>query len=185
MDTNFKQMYMNTIEMLLDREYTIDKKYLNPTEDELVTNYEENNSKIEFTHEDKLVNIYFFYNKLGVNDIKLLFKKLLKEEINHIILVIKHKLTSYGKKEMTFLGKNMVKEIFFMDNMILNITKHYLVPKHELLTKEETKLFIKKFGKKIPHIKLNDKICRYYNGKIDQIFRIYRQNELYYRIVVL
>ena len=76
-------------------------------------------------------------------------------------------------------------EIFYFNEMIFNITKHVLVPKHELLNDTETKLFFQKFGKKIPYIKKNDKICRYFNGKIDQVFRIYRQNEIYYRIVVL
>ena len=59
---------------------------------------------------------------------------------------------------------------------------HYASALADLL---ETKLMIEKFGKKIPNIKITDKICRYYNGKIDQIFRIYRKNKLYYRIVIL
>ena len=118
---------------------------------------------------------------------KALFKILQEEEeeeVTHLILITKHKLTSYAKKELKLLGKNMEKEIFYFDELVFNITQHVLVPKHELLTVEETKLFLEKFGKKVPFIKTTDKVCRYYNGKIDQVFRIFRKSELYYRIVI-
>jgi DNA-directed RNA polymerase subunit H (RpoH/RPB5) len=43
---------------------------------------------------------------------------------------------------------------------------------------------IEKFGKnKLPQIKFNDPISRYFNCQVGDIFKIYRKNEMYYRIV--
>ena len=187
--STFRKIFNNTIEMLIDRGYDMkdfikNKKIINLTDEQLLQNTQivVRPSK---TETDKKVHIYFFNEKMGVNEVKELFVELNTLKVTHFIFITKNKLTSYAKKEMNNSGKNMEIEIFYNDDMIFNITKHVLVPKHELLTEQETKLFLKKIGKKIPHIKKNDKVCRYYNGKIDQIFRIYRRNELYYRIVAL
>lgn len=190
----FRTIYYNTLEMLLNRKYNV-KKYMNNqgrtkkfielSNEELIKKYKENNCSIDLFENNKKVQIYFCNEKLGIVQIKELLIKLLEQKIEHIILITKNKLTSYAKKEMNNLGKNLEKEIFYTNEMTYNIIKHELVPKHELLNSEETKLMIEKFGKKIPNIKITDKICRYYNGKIDQIFRIYRKDKIYYRIVVL
>ena len=63
-------------------------------------------------------------------------------------------------------------------------TSHELVPKHELLTPEEKEAFLRCLDKKIPCIKVTDRIVRHYDGRCGQIFRIYRKSELYYRLVV-
>ena len=184
--SNFRTIYYNTIKMLIDREYNMNKyfknnKLIKVTDEELIQS-----TKIIVTDKkDKIVHVYFFNEKMGVNEIKLLFEELKNDKVTHFIFITKNKLTSYAVKEMKKYEKNMEIEIFYNDEMLFNITEHILVPKHELLTLEENKLFIQKIGKKIPYIKRTDKVCRYYNGKIDQIFRIYRKSDIYYRIVVL
>ena len=188
---SFTKIYHNAIQMFIDRKYDMseylkNKKIIKRTDEDLIESYKENNCKLVLTKPNiKTATVYFFNEKVGINEMKELFKSLQSEEVSHLILITKYKLTSYAKKEMKLLGKNMEKEIFYFDELIFNITQHVLVPKHELLTEAEQKLFLAKFGKKVPHIKNTDKVCRYYNGKIDQVFRIYRKAELYYRIVVL
>ena len=183
---NFRKIYYNTLQMFVDRDYDM-KKYLKNKKLIQITDEQiaQNGRIIVNSNKDKKVHIQFFDEKMGVNEIKHLFEELNKEKVTHFVFITKYGLTSYAKKEMNKSGKNMEIEIFKSDKMLTNITKHFLVPKHELLTAEETKLFFKKIGKKIPHIKKNDPVCRYYNGKIDQVFRIYRQKELYFRIVAL
>ena len=186
--STFRTIYYNTIEMLVARNYDMkiylkNKKSIEITDKELIERTKIIVSPNSIT--DKKVHIYFFTEKMGVNEIKVLFEELKNDKVTHFIFITKNKLTSYAVKEMKKYEKIMEIETFYNDDMMFNITKHVLVPKHELLTKEENKFFIEKMGKKIPYIKKNDKVCRYYNGKIDQIFRIYRKNEIYYRIVVL
>ena len=187
----FQEIYKNTIDMLKARKYIMKDFYKNGKQikvsnEELIERYKDNKCKLIINKKsDSILSLFFYNSKIGINEVKELFGLLQEEKVTHLILVTKHKLTSYAKKEMKILGKNMEKELFYFDEMCFNITKHELVPKHELLNEKETRLFIKNIGKKIPHIKITDKVCRYFNGKIDQIFRIYRKNEIFYRIVVL
>lgn len=186
----FRKIYKNTIDMLIDRKYNMKShlkngKHIKRTDEDFLNDYKENNCKLVINkNKTDLVSIYFYNSKIGINELKELFEILKENEVKHLILITKHKLTSYAKKEMKILGKNMEKEIFYFDEKIINITKHELVPKHTLLTPKETEQFIKNMGKKIPHIKITDPQCRHYNGKVDQIFKIQRKAEIYYRIVV-
>jgi DNA-directed RNA polymerase I, II, and III subunit RPABC1 len=185
-----KKVYYNTLEMLIARNYHMDdfitKNKLKVISDEkLLEKYEKNNCRLNIKKQNNnIVSVFFFTSKIGINEIKNLFQIIKDEEINHYILITKKKITSYAQKEMKILSKGIEKELFYFDDLMINITKHNLVPKHILLTNEESRLFIKNIGKKIPYIKVNDPICKFYNGKIDQIFKIYRKNEIYYRIVV-
>jgi DNA-directed RNA polymerase I, II, and III subunit RPABC1 len=185
-----KKVYYNTLEMLISRNYHMNdfiykNKIKEISDEELLKKYEIDNCRLNIKKpNNNFVSVFFFTSKIGINEIKILFKIIKEDKINHFILITKKKITSYAQKEMKILTKGIEKEIFFFDNLMINITKHNLVPKHVLLTKEESILFMKNIGRKIPYIKINDPICKFYNGKMDQIFKIYRKNEIYYRIVV-
>lgn len=83
-------------------------------------------------------------------------------------------------------------EIFLKRDMMFNLIDSIYVPKHILLTREESSQFIKEYGvqkKELPRIFVSDPVARYYNAKIGQIFKIIRPSETsgysnYYRIVV-
>ena len=186
-----QQVYKTTLEMLKDRGYAMKSHFkkdvpILPSNEQLLEMYNENNCKMVVSKNKKeTTTVYFYWSKVGVNEVKDLFTTLQEDGVNHVILVTNEHLTSYATKEMKLLGKNMEKEIFYFNQLAFNITKHHIVPKHELLNEKETKLFVKNIGKKIPHILTTDPVCRYFNGKPDQIFRIYRKHEITYRIVVL
>lgn len=82
-------------------------------------------------------------------------------------------------------------EIFLKKEMMFNIVEHMYVPKHILLSNDETGQILKEYGmqkREMPRILLSDPISRYYHAKIGQIFRIIRPSEtsgysVYYRIV--
>lgn len=83
-------------------------------------------------------------------------------------------------------------EIFLKDEMMFNTIDSIYVPKHELLSDEDTTKLLDEYKaqkKDLPRILIFDPIARYYNAKIWQIFRIKRPSEttgfsIYYRIVV-
>ena len=75
-------------------------------------------------------------------------------------------------------------EIFYIDEIVFNVTKHHYVPKHFLLNENESKLIYNAYGYNLPQIDKTDIIVRYYGGKIGNIFKIIRPNNLYYRKVV-
>ena len=67
--------------------------------------------------------------------------------------------------------------------MVFNVTKHHYVPSHVLLNEKEAEIIYDSYGKNLPLIDKSDIIVRYYGGKIGNIFKIIRPNNLYYRKV--
>ena len=82
-------------------------------------------------------------------------------------------------------------EVFYFNEFLINIVDHDLVPEHILLKDKEKEEFLKLYNNqisKIPYILQNDPITRYYNAKINDIFKIKRVSltsgiSYYYRIV--
>jgi DNA-directed RNA polymerase subunit H (RpoH/RPB5) len=83
-------------------------------------------------------------------------------------------------------------EIFKTAELKINIVDHILVPKHIVLTQEESKLVLETYNAKkkdMPLISSTDPIARYYNMKSDDICKIERPSVMtcttpFYRIVV-
>lgn len=73
-----------------------------------------------------------------------------------------------------------------------DITKHDLVPKHELLDDKQKDEVLKKFGitlRQLPRILDNDPMSEMLGAKIGDVIRITRKSEtagesIYYRIVI-
>jgi DNA-directed RNA polymerase subunit H len=74
----------------------------------------------------------------------------------------------------------------------IDITKHYLVPKHVILSEEEKKELLEKYKvslSDLPKIKISDPALRNLNVKPGDIVKIIRNNpwigeEIYYRVAV-
>lgn len=92
---------------------------------------------------------------------------------------------------VTPTGKRMIKEsfdvhlqLFSIDEIQFNITKHRLVPTHIKLEEKESKEFKKKFGLKHPAILTTDPVSRFYGYKRGDVVKIVRSNGfITYRIV--
>ena len=73
-----------------------------------------------------------------------------------------------------------------------DITEHMLVPKHEVLTKEEGENVLESYRARkrdMPLIRTNEDVAKYYNMKPGEITRIYRPSPLTcesiaYRLVI-
>ena len=176
--------------MLKDRHYIL-PKYVPKIIDSPSILFDEYNGvifvkKLAQTKPNKLykkVMVFFSIEKFGIKQLRVKIDEIKELLIDHVIFVVDNKFTSHGHKLLNQHLK-LEEEIFYFNEMMIDAVNHQLVPKHELLTLSETKKFLANIGSKIPCIKVNDRICRHFNGKINQIFRIYRANELYYRIVV-
>ena len=83
-------------------------------------------------------------------------------------------------------------EIFKFNKLQSDITEHILVPKHEVLTKEEGENVLESYRARkrdMPLIRTNEDVAKYYNMKPGEITRIYRPSPLTgesisYRLVI-
>jgi DNA-directed RNA polymerase I, II, and III subunit RPABC1 len=122
-------------------------------------------------------------SKIKPNQIKDIIEGLktehLEKETDKLILIIKPKPNStilkiIKEKEYRFV------EIFWLNNVVFNITKHVLVPKHIKITEEEIKLVMEKHyivTKSIfPVMNRDDPIARYLNLSSGDVCKIIRKS---------
>ena len=81
----------------------------------------------------------------------------------------------------TYESNNTNIQVFHVTQLIYNVTKHILVPKHEILTLTEIAFIKKKLYlsslSQLPVIKNTDPVARYLNMKDGDICRIYRPSK--------
>jgi DNA-directed RNA polymerases I, II, and III subunit RPABC1 len=180
-------VYKTVIEMLNDRHYNTSEYSNQLSIEDIKKKYLHNNLEIIVKHNNnqKQLIILFYNEKFGISDVNKLIEYLKEKKLNNVILVVKEKLTSFGLKALKNSEINY--EIFLRKNLMFNITKHILVPKHIILSKDEKNKLLKTLQCKLdqlPKILKTDPISKYFNALTGQVFKIYRKNEIYYRVVV-
>ena len=117
------------------------------------------------------------------------------KEVNPQMSNIEKYVSSYNLtyNEINPSEYRMIAELFNYSAVSINITKHDLVPIHILLKDEEVEAVLreKSVGKNnLPKIEDTDPICKYYGGKIGDVFKIFRKSPTtgisppVYRVVV-
>lgn len=106
-------------------------------------------------------------------------EKMMSGKVTKCILIYPNDITSQTRKHLENLSGISI-EKFAENDLIINITKHKLMPKYEPLTSAEKKLFLKetKFNKiHLPKISLDDPVSRYYGISRGDILKIIRKSE--------
>ncbi|KAH9627007.1 hypothetical protein KSS87_020658 [Heliosperma pusillum] len=95
------------------------------------------------------------------------------------ILVIAGKLTPYAKKALLAEPKLTV-EVFEEAELLVNITRHALVPEHKVLTDDEKKELLAKYKleeSKLPRMLVTDPVARHFGLKRGKVMKIIRPSE--------
>ena len=155
-------------EMMTDRKYELD---------------ETQEFKVYKNGENKIMIICVKEDKLNVHDVKDCIKLLSENLIKHCIIIYNKDITPTAKNLLQNLFEYDI-EVFKVNELQYNITKHRLYSPHIKLTKEHRNHFVKNYGVKIPIIFTTDVVSRYFNFKKDDIIKIDRvYGTVSYRIV--
>lgn len=96
------------------------------------------------------------------------------------ILVCVNPPSSACMKSFAAVENQVNVEIFLEEQLLVNITKHELVPKHILLSKEEKKKLLQRYRLKesqLPRIQRDDPVARYLGLKKGNVVKIVRRSE--------
>lgn len=158
-------------EMLSDRGYVLNKK------DENV---------FYFINKQLNDNLILFINilpKLNINSVKDYISFLEQEKITHGVIIYNNVITSSAKKIILNLFNKSI-ERFSINELQFNITTHKYYNLHTKLNDREKQRFIENIGMKIPILRHNDPVSRYYYFKKGDIIKVHRKNNyISYRIV--
>ena len=104
-------------------------------------------------------------------------------EVIHSLVIYRDSITPATKSTLT-QTTDIIIELFAEEDLQYNITKHYLQPKFECLSEEESEKFKKKYGSKFGVLRFDRPIARFYNYQKGDVIRIIRKNGyISYRIV--
>lgn len=134
--------------------------------------------------------VYYYFNidsdrKEGKKRINDVIKEIVQvqkknKDVKDIVFIAENKLNTQMVDDLKRYTEKMRITIFLGDYLLFNITKHFLVPKHHLMSSFEIKEFIKDkekgFVHKLPKIYETDPISRFYGAKAGQMFKIIREN---------
>lgn len=138
--------------------------------------------------------IYIFFpqnsSKVGVLAIRQYIKDMQSANTERAIIVVKEEITAFAKQ--IFTETKQIIEYFKENEILIDITQHVLVPKHELLDEEEKKELLSVYNIKelnLPKILGSDPVSKYFGARKGQVFKITRNSEssgktVYYRVVV-
>lgn len=123
--------------------------------------------------------------KPDTNDVKEIFKILHEKKINHGIIIIENEPTNCASKTIAQNKISGIKiEIFRLDTLQFNITKHFLYCPHRQMSTRESIEFKGKWKENIPVILKSDPISKFFNFQVGRIIEVTRDNNyVSYRIV--
>lgn len=186
--TRLYRIYKTCLEMLHDRKYVVLEDELTMSKDGFREKFGDEPRKDDVTllssrQEDPTDQIFVFFpdeQKVGVKTIKTFAERMRNEGVFRAIMVTQANLTPFAKQCLTEMAPKYSIEVFQEQELLINITKHVLVPKHQVLTPDEKRTLLDRYKVKdtqLPRIQFNDPVARYYGMSKGQVVRIVRPSE--------
>lgn len=119
-------------------------------------------------------------NTMGVKEIKRFATYVATNNFKAGIMVTVGTLSPQARKGINATSALTTLECFLLEDLLVNITHHDLVPTHVVLSREEKTALLKRYRLKdtqLPRILMKDPIARYYGLKRGQVVKIIRSSE--------
>lgn len=115
--------------------------------------------------------------KFNVAEIQSKIADMKESDVKHSIVLFEGTPTPMVKKVIIDAAAtgNLI-EIFNIDDLQYNITKHYLVPQHILVNKEEADRIKTEIGTNFQQIRTDDPVARFYNFRKGDVIKIVRRD---------
>jgi DNA-directed RNA polymerase subunit H (RpoH/RPB5) len=165
-----ERAYATCLEMLQQRGYSI---------------IEEEDTHITALKPDGQQMAVFFHDapKFGTKGMKEIISLMNEMQVLHSLVVYKEDVTPFTKATLSRSEERHF-EIFAIEDLQYNITKHRLQPTFERLEEKEATEFKQKYGMKFGTLRLDRPIARFYDYKRGDVIRITRlDGYINYRIV--
>ncbi|XP_004516253.1 DNA-directed RNA polymerase V subunit 5C-like isoform X1 [Cicer arietinum] len=107
-----------------------------------------------------------------------------KERLSRLILIVQSNMTAFARKELEKCPYKV--EIIKLNDLVVNVTKHVLQPKFEVLTADEKQELLKKYKigeKQLPHMLRTDAIASYFGLERGQVLKISHSGEMFNSLV--
>eukprot|EP00271_Cylindrocystis_brebissonii_P001096 TRINITY_DN1134_c0_g1_i1.p1 TRINITY_DN1134_c0_g1~~TRINITY_DN1134_c0_g1_i1.p1 ORF type:complete len:204 (+),score=48.74 TRINITY_DN1134_c0_g1_i1:357-968(+) len=191
MDENTTRLYRirrTALQMLADRGYLVTEGELAMSRDGFREKFgdEPRREDLDFNKskkDDVTDEIYVFFPddpKVGVKAIKTYVERMKSNNVSRAIMVVQQNLTPFAKSCVQEMAPKYLLEIFQEVELLVNINKHILVPKHEVMTPAEKAALLLRYTVKeaqLPRMQLSDPVARYFGLQRGQVVRITRPSE--------
>lgn len=112
--------------------------------------------------------------------IREIYSRIKEQNLSRLILILQGKIMSRARESIKEIFTFQV-EIFQITELLVNITKHVLKPKHEVLTAEEKAKLLKEYNvedSQLPRMLETDAVARYYGLGKGTVVKVTYDNEL-------
>lgn len=165
------------MEMLDDRGLQVQRL----TADQIKTFLQQQANKVGFEIMiDDIRLVYYLTHKFKWSELKKMFEDEPPQKPSLTILIVMDKITQNNLKQLQELKIEL--QIFLLHELQFNISKHVLVPKHELISDPEEKkrimdMYSLKSTHQLPIILRHDPMARWLNLKGGDVVRITRPSQ--------
>ncbi|KAJ2956427.1 hypothetical protein NQZ79_g7743 [Umbelopsis isabellina] len=184
------RVYQTIHQLVNDRGYLVSQSELEMDLDTFKENFartaEVDRDQLTFLvqkKDDPADQLLVFFPKdksVGVKPIRKYVERMLTQNIPKGIIIFQQTMTSSANKVIQGMSSKYQLESFQEAELLVNITRHVLVPIHIVLSTEEKLTLLKRYRLKetqLPRIQQTDPVARYYGLKRGQVVKIMRNSE--------
>jgi DNA-directed RNA polymerases I, II, and III subunit RPABC1 len=182
------RVYRTICNMLTSRGYMVAPELLHMTPQMFRERFGEQPDREALTilvekADDETNQLFVFFTqdeKVGVRPIKMITDRMRAEGVSNAIMVLRVDITPFAKSALSEMADSFRIEHFKEAELLVDITKHQLVPIHQVLTQTEKSELLKRYRLKetqLPRIQPNDPVARYYGMRRGQVVKIIRPSE--------